>query len=97
MRQTVPLWSIRLKLDGKPAEDARLALETALEPFGEAISSFETDNGKGWLIEVFSQAKPAARDVAAALKPLGSVMGLRFGPSKPAYTAFTLGPATPGR
>ena len=29
------------------------------------------------------------------MKPLGSVMGLRFGPSKPAYTAFTLGPATP--
>ena len=66
-----PLWSIRLKLDAKPAEDARLALENALEPFGEAISSFETDNGKGWLIEVFCQANPAARDVAAALKPLG--------------------------
>ena len=66
-----PLWSIRLKLDHKPAEDARLALEAALEPFGEAISSFETGNGKGWLIEVIGQAKPNARDVAAALKPLG--------------------------
>jgi ribosomal protein L11 methyltransferase len=65
------LWSIRLKLDSKPPEDARLALESALEPFGEAISSFETDNGKAWLIEVFCQAKPPARDVAAALKPLG--------------------------
>ena len=71
MRQTAPLWSIRLKLDGKPAEDARLALENALEPFGEAMSSFETDNGKGWLIEVFCQAMPAARGVAAAVKPLG--------------------------
>jgi ribosomal protein L11 methyltransferase len=60
-----------LKLAGKPAEDARLALETALEPFGEAMSSFETDNGKGWLIEIICQAKPAARNVAAALKPFG--------------------------
>jgi ribosomal protein L11 methyltransferase len=71
VRPSVPLWSIRLKLDGKPAEEARLALENALEPFGEAMSSFETDNGKGWLIEIICQAKPAARDVAAALKPLG--------------------------
>ncbi|HET6156926.1 MAG TPA: 50S ribosomal protein L11 methyltransferase [Dongiaceae bacterium] len=65
------LWSIRLQLDARPAEDARLALEGALEPFGEAISSFETDNGKGWLIEVFGETKPGAREVAAVLKPLG--------------------------
>ena len=71
MQHTVPLWSIRLKLGAKPPEDVRLALESALEPFGEAISSFETENGKGWLIEVLGQAKPAAREVAAALKPLG--------------------------
>ncbi|HYJ58764.1 MAG TPA: murein L,D-transpeptidase family protein [Methyloceanibacter sp.] len=30
-------------------------------------------------------------------KPLGSVLGLTFGPSKNNYRAFTLGPATPGR
>jgi murein L,D-transpeptidase YafK len=30
-------------------------------------------------------------------KPLGSVLGLTFGPAKPNYRAFTLGPATPGR
>jgi murein L,D-transpeptidase YafK len=30
-------------------------------------------------------------------KPLGSVLGLTFGPSKSNYRAFTLGPATPGR
>jgi ribosomal protein L11 methyltransferase len=71
VKQSVPLWSIRLQLDHKPAEDARLALESALEPFGEAISSFETDNGKGWLIEVFGETKPAAKDVAAALNLLG--------------------------
>ncbi|MGH6893169.1 MAG: 50S ribosomal protein L11 methyltransferase [Dongiaceae bacterium] len=65
------LWSIRLALDAKPAEDLRLTLEAALEPFGEAVSSFETDNGKGWLIEVFGERKPDARTVAAALKPIG--------------------------
>lgn len=71
MKPSVPLWSVRLQLDHKPADDARFALENALEPFGEAMSSFETDNGKGWLIEIISQTKPTARDVAAALKPLG--------------------------
>jgi ribosomal protein L11 methyltransferase len=69
--QKVALWSIRLQLDRRPAEDTRLAFETALEPFGEAISSFETDNGKGWLIEVLGETKPRARAVAAALKPFG--------------------------
>lgn len=45
-----------------------------------------------------ASTKPAKKtDSAALTKPLGSVMGLRFGPSKPSYTAFTLGPATPGR
>jgi murein L,D-transpeptidase YafK len=36
------------------------------------------------------------KDMSASLsKPLGSVLGLKFGPSKPAHGAFTLGPATP--
>src|SRR5262245_36827904 len=65
------LWSIRLALSFKPADMLRFSLENALEPFGEAMSSFETDSGKGWLIEVFCEIKPGARDVAAALKPLG--------------------------
>jgi murein L,D-transpeptidase YafK len=34
-------------------------------------------------------------NVAALSKPLGAVMGLSFGPTKPVYRAFTLGPATP--
>jgi hypothetical protein len=32
---------------------------------------------------------------ASLTKPLGSVLGLSFGASKPAYQAFTLGHATP--
>jgi murein L,D-transpeptidase YafK len=45
-----------------------------------------------------ASAKPASKGHSASLaKPLGSVLGLRFGPSKPPHSAFTLGPATPGR
>jgi hypothetical protein len=45
-----------------------------------------------------ASAKPVKKTNSAALgKPLGSVLGLRFGPGKPAYSAFTLGPATPDR
>jgi ribosomal protein L11 methyltransferase len=66
-----PLWSIKLPIDHKPTEDTRFALENALEPFGEAVSSFETDSGKAWLIEVICENKPASSDVNAALKLLG--------------------------
>jgi murein L,D-transpeptidase YafK len=41
-------------------------------------------------------SKPAVSQ-AALTKPLGSVMGLSFGPMKQNYRAFTLGPATPGK
>jgi hypothetical protein len=45
-----------------------------------------------------ASAKPKPSKSQAALsKPLGSMLGLRFGPSKPPYSAFTLGPATPDR
>lgn len=45
-----------------------------------------------------ASAKAASKRQSASLaKPLGSVLGLTFGPSKPGYSAFTLGPATPGR
>ena len=71
VKQQPPLWSIKLALDAKPADELRFALEGALEQFGEALSSFETDGGKGWLIEVFCETKPPARAVAAALKPIG--------------------------
>jgi murein L,D-transpeptidase YafK len=45
-----------------------------------------------------ASTKPVKKvDQATLAKPLGSVLGLKFGPSKPNYTAFTLGPATPGK
>jgi murein L,D-transpeptidase YafK len=43
-----------------------------------------------------ASAKPAAKRQSASLgKPLGSVLGLTFGPSKQGYSAYTLGPAKP--
>lgn len=45
-----------------------------------------------------ASAKTATKRQQASLgKPLGSVLGLTFGPSKQSYSAFTLGPATPAR
>ena len=45
-----------------------------------------------------ASAKPTNKPQSVSLaKPLGSVLGLTFGPSKPNFSAFTLGPATPGR
>ena len=46
--------------------------------------------------EAAAKPKPS-KSQAALTKPLGSVLGLSFGPSKPPYSAFTLGPATPDR
>jgi ribosomal protein L11 methyltransferase len=65
------LWSITLLLPYKPTEADRQQLEMALEPFGEALSSFEIDDGKAWKIEVFGESEPDAALVQAALQPLG--------------------------
>lgn len=45
-----------------------------------------------------ASAQPAAKRQSASLgKPLGSVLGLTFGPSKQSYSAYTLGPAKSGQ
>ena len=67
------LWSITVELDAKPSDELRYALEAALEGFGEALSSFETDGGKGWRIEVFGETRPDRAAVLAALKPYRGV------------------------
>lgn len=67
------LWSITVELDAKPSEELRFALEAALEGFGEALSSFETDGGRGWRIEVFGETRPDRAAVLAALKPYRGV------------------------
>ncbi|HWT97177.1 MAG TPA: 50S ribosomal protein L11 methyltransferase [Rhizomicrobium sp.] len=65
------LWSITLLLPYKPTEADRQQLEMALEPFGEALSSFEIEDGKAWKIEVFGESEPDAAAVRAALWGLG--------------------------
>ena len=73
MSQAPALWSITVELDAKPSDELRYALEAALEGFGEALSSFETDGGKGWRIEVFGETRPDRMAVLAALKPYRGV------------------------
>jgi len=68
---TPPLWSIRIDFAAKPDETRRLAIEAVMEELGAALSSFETDNGRGWRIETIAEAKPRAAEVRAALKPFG--------------------------
>lgn len=65
------LWSITLLLPYKPTEADRQQLEMVLEPFGEALSSFEIDDGRAWKIEVFGETEPDAAAVRAALWGLG--------------------------
>ncbi len=73
MAQAADLWSITVALAAKPSDELRYALEAALEGFGEALSSFETDGGRGWRIEVFAAARPDRKAVLAALKPYRGV------------------------
>jgi len=67
------LYAVSLNLAFKPEESWRLALEEALEPFGAALVSFETDGGKGWHMEVIGEEKPAAAAVKSALKPFAGL------------------------
>jgi ribosomal protein L11 methyltransferase len=66
------LWSITLLLPYKPELADREQLEAALEPFGEALSSFEIDDGKAWKIEVFGESEPDPVAVRSALAQLGT-------------------------
>ncbi|MBM3545080.1 MAG: murein L,D-transpeptidase [Alphaproteobacteria bacterium] len=50
---------------------------------------------KGQIAAFTPLPTPKSTQSASLTKPLGSVLGLRFGPSKANYSAFTLGPATP--
>lgn len=79
MKTKPKLYAVTLDLGFKPEEGWRLALEEALEPFGAALVSFETDGGKGWHMEVIGEEKPNASALKVALKPfagLKPVIGL---------------------
>jgi ribosomal protein L11 methyltransferase len=73
MTAKVKLYSVTVDFDFKPETAWRLALEEALEPFGAALVSFETDGGKGWHMEVIGEEKPSAAAVKAVLKPFGNL------------------------
>ena len=47
------------------------------------------------LQEASAKGDGRTADASEIGKPLGSWLGLAFGPPKPVYQAFTLGPATP--
>lgn len=73
MATKVKLYSVTVDFDFKPEPSWRLALEEALEPFGAALVSFETDGGKGWHMEVIGEEKPSAAAVKSVLKPFGNL------------------------
>ncbi len=52
---------------------------------------------KGQIVAFTPLPAPKTTQAASLSNPLGSVLGLRFGPSRATYSAFTLGPATPGK
>jgi ribosomal protein L11 methyltransferase len=58
------LWAIRVRL---PAAHVAAA-ETALEPLGVALSSFEVDGGAIWTVEALSESEPDRRAVQSLLK-----------------------------
>ncbi|MDY0871300.1 50S ribosomal protein L11 methyltransferase [Dongia rigui] len=73
MQAKVKLYAVTVDFDFKPETAWRLALEEALEPFGAALVSFETDGGKGWHMEVIGEEKPSAAAVKSVLKPFGNL------------------------
>jgi murein L,D-transpeptidase YafK len=68
-------------------------------PRGPVLQQASTKPGT-WQIQVkpdrSASAAPAAEQ-ASLTPPLGSLLGLTFGRTKPSYRAFTLGPATPAK
>jgi len=66
------MWAIRVHLPAERPAGQVAAVEATLEPMGAALTSFEADGGKAWLVESLCERKPAARPVQAALRALGA-------------------------
>ena len=62
------LWSIAVDFKERPPEATRTAVESALETFGGALTSFEGEGGKGWRIEALAETRPKAGEVRSALR-----------------------------
>ena len=68
-------------------------------PRGPVLQQASTKPGT-WQTQVKpdrSASAASADEQAALTPPLGSLLGLTFGRTKPSYQAFTLGPATPAK
>jgi len=59
------LYTLRMDFTHRPEEATRFTIESVLENFGEALSSFE--KGKGWRIELIAQKKPNPKAIQQAL------------------------------
>jgi ribosomal protein L11 methyltransferase len=80
---TKGLWAIRVHLPARRPADQVAAVETAIEPMGVALSSFEAERGDGWDIEVLCEQRPKAVVVQSALKAIGAPPAvLAYLPSK---------------
>jgi ribosomal protein L11 methyltransferase len=74
------LWTVRVRVAGAitlpadpeepPPSDVALA-EAALEPFADALASFEADGGRSWTVEGLCRERPARRRILAALRRVG--------------------------
>ena len=69
---TAVLWAVRLVVPaGRDAASRIAAVEAALEPLAEALSSFEIDGGTAWTVEALCRRRPGAGRLAGLLAPLG--------------------------
>lgn len=66
------LWAIRVRLPAARRADLVAAVESAIEPMGVALSSFEADGGKGWTVEVLCERRPKPAAVQSALRAIGA-------------------------
>jgi ribosomal protein L11 methyltransferase len=84
MNNPADLWRVEI---GATAESVN-AFESALDPFCEAISWFATDSEGAWRIEGFTERKPEAAALAAAL----SVVAGEFSIAVPEVTVIPVAP-----
>jgi ribosomal protein L11 methyltransferase len=66
------LWAIRVHLPARRPADQVADVESAIEPMGVALSSFEAERGDGWNIEVLCEQRPKPVAVQSALKAIGA-------------------------
>ncbi|MFO1061760.1 MAG: 50S ribosomal protein L11 methyltransferase [Dongiaceae bacterium] len=67
------LWTVRLTVPaGREAAARVAALEAAMEPHAVAVSSFEVEGGRAWVVEGLCAGKAAAGRLGQALGPLGA-------------------------